>query len=167
MSGRVDDEAIEAATQAAVAEAFAEYEAREQAARATTSRRAALPPSGVAVETSPEDLTPRPIVAMPADPLLSRLEAWLAAAPRADYFAILGLTPRATEGTIDRAHALACAALDALGDAGGAPADAARALLDEARAVLGDPATRATYARHVGDQKPLVIFWLPGGPHGP
>lgn len=175
MSGRDEDDAIEAATQAAALEAFAEYEAREEAARATTARRTATPLRSVALDPFAE-LTPvvapgarsivaQPPEAAPARVLVSRVEAWLAAARRADYFALLGLTPRATEGTILRTHADARAVLDALEIT--RVITEARALLDEAASVLGDPTTRARYARHVGPQVAVPIFWLPEDRPGP
>lgn len=222
-------EAIEAATRAAAAEAFAEYEAREHAARATTSGRAAEPlrgaarleheldpfadatpiapfttaeavprtpfdeatPLGAAVtaEVSPAALAARSVSvslddAAPtassgpagAGPGLgvrrrvaavatqvrtvdpeARLTTWLEQARRTDYYSLLGLTPRATHGTVLRAHERAVATLAELPPS--AAVEAARELLDEALAVLSDPATRATYARHVGTQPPLVVFW--------
>ncbi len=222
-------EAVEAATRAAAAEAFAEYEAREHAARATTAGRVAEPVRGAAgleheldpfadatpiapfttaeavprtpfdeatplgaaltAEVSPAALVGRGVsvslddAAPPAssgpavaglgptarrrvavvatqvrtvDPE-ARLTTWLEQARRTDYYSLLGLTPRATHGTVLRAHERAVATLAELPPS--AATGAARELLDEALAVLSDPATRATYAHHVGEQPPLVVFW--------
>ena len=147
--GSWDDDAdtFEAITLAAASEAFDEYEARERAARAPTNSMGAQPVPPV-VRTAPPDVG-----------------AWLGFARGADYFAMLGLPRDAGDAAIVRARDLALTAL--VGVEPGL-ADRARALVQEAAAVLGDAATRASYARHLPEpsETPPAIFWLPGRHRG-
>lgn len=153
--GSWDDDAdtFEAITLAAASEAFDEYEARERAARAPTNSMAAQALPGA---------NPLPI---PLPIPKKDVGAWLAFARGADYFTMLGLPRDAGDAAIVRARDLALAAL-----AGVEPslADRARAVVQEAAAVLGDAATRAAYARHLSgpSENPAAIFWLPGPRRG-
>jgi hypothetical protein len=95
----------------------------------------------------------------------AQVAAWLDGARRADYFATLGLDPRAGTTDVERAYAQAVEALEQLDPS--PLTREARATLDGAHDVLADPTTRSTYARHLGAGPAVPIFWLPAGDRGP